>query len=121
MVLLHRLKAWLVPFLLLASLTAPGPALAQAPALLSWKDIDQLVSEQKLEAAAKAAEARLTQARTQGNEEEWTRALVRCTITRNIVTRNTGPEPTVTGVSDVSLEKVGNAWVITNVRNVQGK
>jgi uncharacterized protein YfaS (alpha-2-macroglobulin family) len=77
MVLSHLLKAWLVPLLLLVSLTASRPVLAQVPALQSWKEIDQLVSEQKLEAAAKAAEARLTQARAQNNEDEWTRALVR--------------------------------------------
>ncbi|HLL02769.1 MAG TPA: alpha-2-macroglobulin family protein [Myxococcaceae bacterium] len=77
MVLLHRWMLWLVPLLLLVSFTASGPVLAQASAPPSWKDIDQLVSEQKLEAAAKGAEARLTAARAKGDEDEWTRALVR--------------------------------------------
>ncbi|HEX8698909.1 MAG TPA: MG2 domain-containing protein, partial [Myxococcaceae bacterium] len=77
MVLLHRLMDRLFALLFLALFTASVPALAQAPALQSWKDIDQLVSEQKLEAAAKAAEARLAQARTQTQEDEWTRALIR--------------------------------------------
>jgi uncharacterized protein YfaS (alpha-2-macroglobulin family) len=77
MALLHRLLAVVVPLFLLGALTASLPALAQDKAPLSWKEIDQLVSERKFEAAAQASEARLGQARAQGNEEEWTRALIR--------------------------------------------
>ena len=77
MALLHRLKALVIPLLLLAVLVAPGPARGQTQAPSSWKEIDQLINQQKFEAAAKATEARLNQARAQGNEDEWTRALIR--------------------------------------------
>jgi uncharacterized protein YfaS (alpha-2-macroglobulin family) len=72
-----RLKALVLPLFLLAALAASVPALGQPQAPSSWKEIDQLLEQQKFEAAAKATEARLNQARTQGNEEEWTRALIR--------------------------------------------
>ncbi|HEX8705159.1 MAG TPA: hypothetical protein VF815_40380 [Myxococcaceae bacterium] len=77
MVLLHRWMASLAPLLLLASLTASVPALAQASAPPSWEQIDAFVKAQELEAAAKGAEARLTAAQAKGDEDEWTRALVR--------------------------------------------
>ncbi len=77
MVTLHRLLALSVSLLLLATLTASGPALAQGKAPPSWKEIDQLVEEQKVEAAAQGAESRLAQAKAKGDEDEWARALIR--------------------------------------------
>ncbi|MFL5344634.1 MAG: alpha-2-macroglobulin family protein [Hyalangium sp.] len=77
MATLHRLLALSVPLLLLAALTASGPALAQGKAPPSWKEIDQLVEEQKVEAAAQGAESRLAQAKAKGDEDEWARALIR--------------------------------------------
>ncbi|MBN1207725.1 MAG: hypothetical protein JXB05_22865 [Myxococcaceae bacterium] len=77
MATLHRLLALAVPLSLLASLTISGPALGQGKAPPSWKQIDQLAEEQKLEAAAKGVEARLAQARSKGDEDEWARALIR--------------------------------------------
>ncbi|WP_426751309.1 alpha-2-macroglobulin family protein [Myxococcus sp. Y35] len=65
-------RFWLLSLLLLAS-----PVLGQGKAPPSWKAIEAMVDEQKVEAAAQAAEARLTQAKVQGDEAEWTRALVR--------------------------------------------
>src|SRR6476660_8718802 len=53
-----------------------GAVVAQ-PAGADWKEIDRLVSEQKLEEAA-ASVARIRQAaRERGDETEWTRALIR--------------------------------------------
>ncbi|NMO17926.1 hypothetical protein HPC49_17680 [Pyxidicoccus fallax] len=69
-------RASFVPLLLLSLLTA-SPVLGQGKAPPSWKAIDALVDEQKVEAAAKGAEARLEKARGSGDEAEWTRALVR--------------------------------------------
>ncbi|WP_239989532.1 MG2 domain-containing protein [Corallococcus macrosporus] len=66
------LRFWLLSLLLLAS-----PVLGQGKAPPSWKAIEAMVDEQKLEAAAQASEARLTRARAQGDEADWTRALVR--------------------------------------------
>jgi alpha-2-macroglobulin len=60
-----------------AALMASAPALAQDKAPPSWKEIDQLLDEQKLEAAVQAVEARLAQARAKADEEEWARALIR--------------------------------------------
>ncbi|WP_342381383.1 MG2 domain-containing protein [Myxococcus stipitatus] len=59
--------------LLVASFARAAPA--KPPP--SWKDIDALVSNQKVEAAAQAAEARLARARNGSDEAEWTRALIR--------------------------------------------
>ncbi|PTL78255.1 alpha-2-macroglobulin [Vitiosangium sp. GDMCC 1.1324] len=61
---------------LIAFLSAVPSARAQQ-AVPSWKDIDALVGEQKFEAAVQGTEARLAQARTQGNDDEWARALIR--------------------------------------------
>ncbi|MDY7224818.1 alpha-2-macroglobulin family protein [Hyalangium rubrum] len=77
MALLHRFLASALPLFLLASLSLAVPAHAQAKAPPSWKEIDQLINEQKFEAAAQGAEARLTQARAKSDEDEWARALVR--------------------------------------------
>ncbi len=74
---LHRKPSLLVPFVLLGALTLTAPVLAQSKAPPTWKEIDQLVEEQKLEAAAQGVEALLAQARAQQNEEEWARALIR--------------------------------------------
>ncbi|MCK5376093.1 MAG: hypothetical protein KAJ97_03360, partial [Acidobacteria bacterium] len=43
---------------------------------VSWNDVDQLISEQKFEAAAEAVAEIREQARAAGDAEEWTRALV---------------------------------------------
>ena len=72
-----------------------GGALALAPpkgkekgvkpvpqASASWKDVDRLVSEQKYEEAAKAAEAILAAAKAKGNEADWTKGLVTVTQLR---------------------------------------
>src|SRR4051812_5316588 len=77
MATLHRLLALCVSLLLLAALTASGTALAQGKAPPSWMEIDQLVEQQKVEAAAKAAESRLSQAKAKGDEDELARALIR--------------------------------------------
>ncbi|QRK07685.1 hypothetical protein JQX13_48175 [Archangium violaceum] len=67
-------------FIVLLTLTtlvlAVPSARAQSP-VPTWKDIDALADDQKLEAAIQGAEARLAQARAQGNEDEWARALIR--------------------------------------------
>ncbi|MCP3101320.1 MG2 domain-containing protein [Myxococcus sp. K15C18031901] len=60
---------------LLLCLLSAAPALAAAPP--SWKAIDALVDDQKVEAAAQGTEARLEAARNGPDEAEWTRALVR--------------------------------------------
>ncbi len=52
-----------------------GAPISQAP--LGWKQIDTLVEEQKLEEASRAVTARLEAARRAGDEDEWTRALVK--------------------------------------------
>ncbi len=72
-----------------------GGALALAPtagqekgvkpvpqAAASWKDIDRLVSEQKYEEAAKAAETLLAAAKAKKAGAEWTKALVTVTQLR---------------------------------------
>ena len=43
----------------------------------AWAEIDRLVDAQKLEEASRAVAARLSAARAKGDEEEWTRALIR--------------------------------------------
>ncbi len=55
--------------------TARSPVAAGAPT--DWATIDRLVDEQKLEEASRAVAARLAAARAAGDEEEWTRALIR--------------------------------------------
>src|SRR5437762_11324742 len=62
----------------------PKPAVAPRPAAASanWKEIDRLVSEQKLEEAAAAVARRRQAARARGDETEWTRALIRETQIR---------------------------------------
>ncbi|HVG64016.1 MAG TPA: alpha-2-macroglobulin family protein [Hyalangium sp.] len=74
---LHRSLVRIVPLLILCSLAAPSPALAQDQAPPSWKQIDQLAEEQKVEAAAQGAEARLALVRGKADEDEWARALIR--------------------------------------------
>jgi alpha-2-macroglobulin len=70
-----RMLAALVAVAVLV-LAAPT-ARAQSRAVPTWKDIDALVEQQKLDAAVQGAEARLAQARSRSDEEEWARALVR--------------------------------------------
>jgi uncharacterized protein YfaS (alpha-2-macroglobulin family) len=77
MATLHRLLAHVVPLFLLFAMSVSGLALAQGKAPPTWKQIDQLVKEQKLEAAATGVEARLAQAKAKGDEDEWARALIR--------------------------------------------
>lgn len=63
--------------LLLSLLLTASPAQGQGKAPPSWDAIDALVEEQKMEAAAQGAEARLERAKGRGDEAEWTRTLVR--------------------------------------------
>jgi uncharacterized protein YfaS (alpha-2-macroglobulin family) len=77
MALLSGLRALAISLFLVFALAASTSALAQDKAPLSWKEIDKLVDEQKLEAAAQAVEARLAQARSKSDEDEWARALIR--------------------------------------------
>ncbi|MHB8876393.1 MAG: alpha-2-macroglobulin family protein, partial [Myxococcaceae bacterium] len=56
-------------------LLADSPAGAAKPP--GWAEIDRLVSEQKLEAAAKGAGERLAAAKAARDEPEWTRALIK--------------------------------------------
>ncbi|MCP3142535.1 alpha-2-macroglobulin family protein [Pyxidicoccus xibeiensis] len=76
---MHRTRALTLPLLLLSLLLSAVPALGQGQGKspLSWQAIDALVAEQKVEAAAQAAEARLERARGRDDEKEWTRALIR--------------------------------------------
>ncbi|WNZ64990.1 hypothetical protein QEG98_15875 [Myxococcus sp. MxC21-1] len=70
-------RAPFVRFWLFALLLLTSPVLGQGKAPPSWKAIERMAEEQKLEAAAQGAEARLAQAKSKGDEAEWTRALVR--------------------------------------------
>ncbi|WAM29385.1 alpha-2-macroglobulin family protein [Myxococcus sp. NMCA1] len=70
-------RAPFVRFWLFALLLLTSPVLGQGKAPPSWKAIEGMVEAQKLEAAAQGAEARLAQAKSKGDEAEWTRALVR--------------------------------------------
>src|SRR6185369_8492584 len=54
----------------------PAPKATPAPAA-SWKDVDRLVSEQKLAEALERVEAILASARARRDGGEWTRALIR--------------------------------------------
>ncbi len=70
-------RAPFVPLCLLSLLLLAPPVLGQGKAPPSWKAIDALVAEQKVESAAQATEARLERAKQTADEAEWTRALVR--------------------------------------------
>ncbi|WNG48703.1 hypothetical protein F0U60_34745 [Archangium minus] len=63
--------------LTLFSLMLAAPSARAQPPVPTWKDIDALTEDQKLEAALQGTDARLAQARAQGNEDEWARALIR--------------------------------------------
>jgi alpha-2-macroglobulin len=52
------------------------PAGKAAPAADPWREIDRLLSEQKFEEAAAAVQKIRLSAQKQGNEPEWTRALI---------------------------------------------
>jgi hypothetical protein len=52
--------------------------------------------------------------------DDGVNASVRCTITRSMVTKNTGVVPSRTDTANVSLQKKDGRWVITNVQNVGG-
>jgi len=54
----------------------PAPKTTPAPSA-SWKDIDRLVSEQKLAEALAKVDAILASARSRRDDDEWTRALIR--------------------------------------------
>ncbi len=59
------------------AVAAPLPEAGPAPGdPVTWKDVDRLVAEQKLEAASRAVEGILERARASGDAGEWTRALV---------------------------------------------
>lgn len=86
----HGLRAVAVPGESRPHLTSPGPkafaiatvsptaTASPAPGLEArWKRIDRLVSEQKFEAAAREVAALREAARAKGDEDTWTRALVR--------------------------------------------
>src|SRR5512140_2312744 len=59
---------------LLAALVASPVARAVAP---DWKQVNGLIEDWKLSAAAKLVEARLADAKKRGDEAEWTRALIK--------------------------------------------
>ncbi len=62
------------------ALLATAPASAQSPAPApGWKEVDQLLSEQKVQAALDATLARLKTASGKSDEAEWARALIRAT------------------------------------------
>ncbi|MCY1045785.1 MG2 domain-containing protein [Corallococcus sp. bb12-1] len=63
--------------LLSFALLQPSSAQAQAKAPPTWKAIDKLVEDDKVESAAQGAEARLVAAKAKKDADEWTRALVR--------------------------------------------
>ncbi|MFP2908131.1 alpha-2-macroglobulin family protein [Pyxidicoccus sp. 3LFB2] len=73
----HWTRTSSAALLLLSLLLTASPALGQGKAPPSWKAIDALVSEQKVEAAAQGAEARLERAKGRADEAEWAKALVR--------------------------------------------
>ncbi len=90
---LHLLP-WALAVLLVLALTlafaqkAPvtggtgGKTLAPKTTGASWKSVDDLVSQQKYEAAAAMAEKILAEAKTAGDGVQWTKALVRLTQLR---------------------------------------
>src|SRR5688572_8043961 len=65
---------------LLASAVAQPARPATAPP--HWAPVEKLISEQKLEAAAKEIQQRLDAARERRDEAEWTRALIKMTQVR---------------------------------------
>ena len=48
----------------------------------AWQEVEELVADQRFEAAFSKARKILTTAREAGTEEEWTRALVECVTLR---------------------------------------
>lgn len=72
-----RASAIALPLLSLLLLVASLARAAPAKPHPSWSDIDALVSNDKVESAAQAAEARLARARNGSDEAEWARALIR--------------------------------------------
>ena len=62
---------------LLSWVLLPASARAQTKSPPSWKALDALVEDGKVEEAARGVEARLTAAKAKRDAEEWTRALVR--------------------------------------------
>ncbi|MBI3183527.1 MAG: hypothetical protein HYZ28_15425 [Myxococcales bacterium] len=80
---MSRLPTLVAVALLLTPTHAPAQRQGPAPRkTMSWNEIDKLAGEQKLEAAATAALARLEEAKRAGAEEEWARALIRVTQLR---------------------------------------
>jgi uncharacterized protein YfaS (alpha-2-macroglobulin family) len=85
-----KLRPWPLMLLLLGA-SAAGVASRQAPdpgrgagasvaipsGTADWKEVDRLVSEQKFDEAQKKVDAILAAAQKRGDEENWTRALVR--------------------------------------------
>jgi uncharacterized protein YfaS (alpha-2-macroglobulin family) len=60
----------------------PGPAEFNGDFALGWRQTDQLIKEQKFEAASSFVEQMLARARTTGNSAQWTRCLIRTTQLR---------------------------------------
>ncbi|RKH10285.1 hypothetical protein D7V97_14185, partial [Corallococcus sp. CA053C] len=74
---LPRLRALAVVLCLLSLMGVPASARAQTKSPPSWKALDALVADGKVEEAARGVEARLTAAKAKRDADEWTRALVR--------------------------------------------
>jgi alpha-2-macroglobulin len=70
-------SALTLPLLLLCLVLPASSGAAPAKAPPTWKAIDALVAEGKVESAAQGAEARLAEAKAKRDADEWTRALVR--------------------------------------------
>ena len=62
--------------------TGSKPEAVARPHAPTWKSVDELVSQQKFEAASEAAEKILASARARGDEADWTKALVTLTQLR---------------------------------------
>src|SRR5258708_24742753 len=56
---------------------SPSPTQVSRPADATWEEADRLVAEQKYEAAAAAVAQIRARAQARGDEDQWTRALVR--------------------------------------------
>jgi len=78
--LLALVAAWAPPQHSKAARVVAGHA-TPTPSAADWKEIDRLVEQQKLAEASAKADAILQRAIRAKNEDEWTRALVRCVRT----------------------------------------
>ena len=80
--LLALVAAWAPPQHSKAARVVAGHA-TPTPSAADWKEIDRLVEQQKLAEASAKADAILQRAIRAKNEDEWTRALVRCVQLRS--------------------------------------